>query len=176
MPDYQLKSLVLIQVQIAQQKKYTLLQFLMYGQRMKKYLLFLLLLLLLFLLLLLWPLCLHTQGGYFPEHVKCMSSLRWLKLNRTGLCYLPEELASLQKLVSHSEQHIRHPCISEIYNTGFIQRVFIQLAGAQVVNLCAICPMLWFYFFVCLFILFLVTRSVLRRKKKSWHYSGQGGG
>ncbi|MEQ2187718.1 hypothetical protein GOODEAATRI_007430 [Goodea atripinnis] len=37
-------------------------------------------------------------GGYFPEHVKCMSSLRWLKLNRTGLCYLPEELASLQKL------------------------------------------------------------------------------
>lgn len=41
-----------------------------------------------------------TQGGYFPEHVKCMSSLRWLKLNRTGLCYLPEELASLQKLVS----------------------------------------------------------------------------
>lgn len=28
-----------------------------------------------------------------------MSSLRWLKLNRTGLCYLPEELASLQKLV-----------------------------------------------------------------------------
>ena len=42
------------------------------------------------------------QGGYFPEHVKCMSSLRWLKLNRTGLCYLPEELASLQKLVRHS--------------------------------------------------------------------------
>lgn len=39
------------------------------------------------------------QGGYFPEHVKSMSSLRWLKLNRTGLCYLPEELASLQKLV-----------------------------------------------------------------------------
>ncbi len=28
-----------------------------------------------------------------------MTSLRWLKLNRTGLCYLPEELSSLQKLV-----------------------------------------------------------------------------
>lgn len=40
-----------------------------------------------------------TQGGYFPEHVKSMTSLRWLKLNRTGLCYLPEELSSLQKLV-----------------------------------------------------------------------------
>ncbi len=39
------------------------------------------------------------QGGYFPEHVKSMTSLRWLKLNRTGLCYLPEELSSLQKLV-----------------------------------------------------------------------------
>uniref|UniRef100_U3IGL9 FLII actin remodeling protein n=1 Tax=Anas platyrhynchos platyrhynchos TaxID=8840 RepID=U3IGL9_ANAPP len=38
------------------------------------------------------------KGGYFPEHVKAMSSLRWLKLNRTGLCYLPEELAALQKL------------------------------------------------------------------------------
>lgn len=46
--------------------------------------------------------CLYLQGGYFPEHVKCMSSLRWLKLNRTGLCYLPEELASLQKLVRQS--------------------------------------------------------------------------
>lgn len=31
-----------------------------------------------------------------------MTSLRWLKLNRTGLCYLPEELAALQKLVGIS--------------------------------------------------------------------------
>uniref|UniRef100_A0A8D0GFE8 FLII actin remodeling protein n=1 Tax=Sphenodon punctatus TaxID=8508 RepID=A0A8D0GFE8_SPHPU len=38
------------------------------------------------------------KGGYFPEHVKSMTSLRWLKLNRTGLCYLPEELSALQKL------------------------------------------------------------------------------
>lgn len=33
-----------------------------------------------------------------------MTSLRWLKLNRTGLCYLPEELAALQKLVSGTFQ------------------------------------------------------------------------
>lgn len=33
-----------------------------------------------------------------------MTSLRWLKLNRTGLCYLPEELAALQKLVRGSGQ------------------------------------------------------------------------
>lgn len=32
-----------------------------------------------------------------------MTSLRWLKLNRTGLCYLPEELSSLQKLVRSSD-------------------------------------------------------------------------
>ncbi|KAM4697985.1 protein flightless-1 homolog [Rhinophrynus dorsalis] len=45
------------------------------------------------------------KGGYFPEHVKSMSSLRWLKLNRTGLCYLPEELSSLQKLEHLSVSH-----------------------------------------------------------------------
>lgn len=44
------------------------------------------------------------QGGYFPENVKAMTSLRWLKLNRTGLCYLPEELAALQKLVRGSQR------------------------------------------------------------------------
>lgn len=44
------------------------------------------------------------QGGYFPENVKAMTSLRWLKLNRTGLCYLPEELAALQKLVRGFQQ------------------------------------------------------------------------
>uniref|UniRef100_A0AAZ3QKK9 Uncharacterized protein n=1 Tax=Oncorhynchus tshawytscha TaxID=74940 RepID=A0AAZ3QKK9_ONCTS len=45
------------------------------------------------------------KGGYFPEHVKSMSSLRWLKLNRTGLCYLPEEVAALQKLEHLSVSH-----------------------------------------------------------------------
>lgn len=50
-----------------------------------------------------------TQGGYFPENVKAMTSLRWLKLNRTGLCYLPEELAALQKLVRGFGQSGRVP-------------------------------------------------------------------
>uniref|UniRef100_A0AAX7UNZ4 Gelsolin-like domain-containing protein n=1 Tax=Astatotilapia calliptera TaxID=8154 RepID=A0AAX7UNZ4_ASTCA len=60
------------------------------------------------------------KGGYFPEHVKCMSSLRWLKLNRTGLCYLPEELASLQKLehlsVSHNNLTTLHGELSSLPN------------------------------------------------------------
>ena len=51
----------------------------------------------------------YPQGGYFPENVKAMTSLRWLKLNRTGLCYLPEELAALQKLVRGSGQSGRVP-------------------------------------------------------------------
>lgn len=38
-----------------------------------------------------------------------MSSLRWLKLNRTGLCYLPEELAALQKLVRGRRVGARRP-------------------------------------------------------------------
>ncbi|KAI6076565.1 Protein flightless-1-like protein [Aix galericulata] len=64
------------------------------------------------------------KGGYFPEHMKAMSSLRWLKLNRTGLCYLPEELAALQKLehlsVSHNNLTTLHgelsglPCLRAI--------------------------------------------------------------
>lgn len=49
------------------------------------------------------------QGGYFPENVKAMTSLRWLKLNRTGLCYLPEELGALQKLVRGFGQSGRVP-------------------------------------------------------------------
>lgn len=52
---------------------------------------------------------LPAQGGYFPENVKAMTSLRWLKLNRTGLCYLPEELAALQKLVRGFGQSRRVP-------------------------------------------------------------------
>ncbi|XP_051905189.1 protein flightless-1 homolog [Hippocampus zosterae] len=60
------------------------------------------------------------KGGYFPEHVKCMSSLRWLKLNRTGLCYLPEELSSLQKLehlsVSHNSLTTLHGELSSLPN------------------------------------------------------------
>uniref|UniRef100_G1SWT9 FLII actin remodeling protein n=1 Tax=Oryctolagus cuniculus TaxID=9986 RepID=G1SWT9_RABIT len=58
------------------------------------------------------------QGGYFPENVKSMTSLRWLKLNRTGLCYLPEELAALQKLehlsVSHNNLTTLHGELSSL--------------------------------------------------------------
>uniref|UniRef100_A0A4W4EI33 Gelsolin-like domain-containing protein n=1 Tax=Electrophorus electricus TaxID=8005 RepID=A0A4W4EI33_ELEEL len=60
------------------------------------------------------------KGGYFPEHVKSMTSLRWLKLNRTGLCYLPEELSSLQKLehlsVSHNSLTTLHGELSSLPN------------------------------------------------------------
>ncbi|KAL0992507.1 hypothetical protein UPYG_G00094250 [Umbra pygmaea] len=60
------------------------------------------------------------KGGYFPEHVKSMSSLRWLKLNRTGLCYLPEELAALHKLehlsVSHNSLTTLHGELSSLPN------------------------------------------------------------
>uniref|UniRef100_A0A8K9XY62 FLII actin remodeling protein n=1 Tax=Oncorhynchus mykiss TaxID=8022 RepID=A0A8K9XY62_ONCMY len=60
------------------------------------------------------------KGGYFPEHVKSMSSLRWLKLNRTGLCYLPEEVAALQKLehlsVSHNSLTTLHGELSSLPN------------------------------------------------------------
>uniref|UniRef100_A0A8D1KQ51 FLII actin remodeling protein n=1 Tax=Sus scrofa TaxID=9823 RepID=A0A8D1KQ51_PIG len=58
------------------------------------------------------------KGGYFPENVKAMTSLRWLKLNRTGLCYLPEELAALQKLehlsVSHNHLTTLHGDLSSL--------------------------------------------------------------
>ncbi|XP_021572418.1 protein flightless-1 homolog [Carlito syrichta] len=61
-----------------------------------------------------WP----QLGGYFPENVKAMTSLRWLKLNRTGLCYLPEELAALQKLehlsVSHNNLTTLHGELSSL--------------------------------------------------------------
>ncbi|XP_067859190.1 protein flightless-1 homolog [Heptranchias perlo] len=91
------------------------------------------------------------KGGYFPEHVKCMTSLRWLKLNRTGLCYLPEELASLQKLehlsVSHNSLTTLHgelsslPCLRAIVarannlkNSGVPDDIF-QLDDLSVLDL-----------------------------------------
>uniref|UniRef100_S4RA31 Disease resistance R13L4/SHOC-2-like LRR domain-containing protein n=1 Tax=Petromyzon marinus TaxID=7757 RepID=S4RA31_PETMA len=58
------------------------------------------------------------KGGYFPESVEDMSSLRWLKLNHTGLCYLPEELGKLEKLeylsVSHNSINTLHGEISHL--------------------------------------------------------------
>ncbi|KFP04784.1 Protein flightless-1, partial [Calypte anna] len=91
------------------------------------------------------------QGGYFPEHVKAMSSLRWLKPNRTGLCYLPEELAALQKLehlsVSHNSLTTLHgelsglPCLRAIVaranslkNSGVPDDIF-QLEDLSVLDL-----------------------------------------
>uniref|UniRef100_A0A4W3HVY4 FLII actin remodeling protein n=1 Tax=Callorhinchus milii TaxID=7868 RepID=A0A4W3HVY4_CALMI len=91
------------------------------------------------------------KGGYFPEHVKSMTSLRWLKLNRTGLCYLPEELASLQKLehlsVSHNSLTTLHgelsslPCLRAIVarannlkNSGVPDDIF-QLDDLSVLDL-----------------------------------------
>ncbi|XP_069840328.1 protein flightless-1 homolog [Dendropsophus ebraccatus] len=91
------------------------------------------------------------KGGYFPEHVKSMSSLRWLKLNRTGLCYLPEELSSLHKLehlsVSHNNLTTLHgelsslPCLRAIVaranslkNSGIPDDIF-QLDDLSVLDL-----------------------------------------
>uniref|UniRef100_A0A670JT16 FLII actin remodeling protein n=1 Tax=Podarcis muralis TaxID=64176 RepID=A0A670JT16_PODMU len=91
------------------------------------------------------------KGGYFPEHVKSMTSLRWLKLNRTGLCYLPEELSSLQKLehlsVSHNSITTLHgelsglPCLRAIVaranclkNSGVPDDIF-QLDDLSVLDL-----------------------------------------
>jgi len=64
-----------------------------------------------------------------------MSSLRWLKLNRTGLCYLPEELASLQKLVI-------------VYCTAESQFHILQLG---LVNLLIFILWSFFFFFFCPF-------------------------
>nr|XP_025042164.1 protein flightless-1 homolog [Pelodiscus sinensis] len=91
------------------------------------------------------------KGGYFPDHVKSMTSLRWLKLNRTGLCYLPEELSSLQKLehlsVSHNSLTTLHgeltglPCLRAIVaranslkNSGVPDDIF-QLDDLSVLDL-----------------------------------------
>ncbi|XP_063791018.1 protein flightless-1 homolog [Pseudophryne corroboree] len=91
------------------------------------------------------------KGGYFPEHVRSMSSLRWLKLNRTGLCYLPEELSSLHKLehlsVSHNNLTTLHgelsslPCLRAIVaranslkNSGIPDDIF-QLDDLSVLDL-----------------------------------------
>ncbi|XP_048351374.1 protein flightless-1 homolog [Sphaerodactylus townsendi] len=91
------------------------------------------------------------KGGYFPEHVKSMTSLRWLKLNWTGLCYLPEELSALQKLehlsVSHNSLTTLHgelsglPCLRAIVaranclkNSGVPDDIF-QLDDLSVLDL-----------------------------------------
>ena len=41
------------------------------------------------------------QEDYFPKAVSEMTGLRWLKLNKTNIDWIPDELGNLQKLVSH---------------------------------------------------------------------------
>lgn len=47
-------------------------------------------------------LLISLQGDSFPDHVADMSSLRWLRLNKTSLEMLPDELSQLSKLVGLS--------------------------------------------------------------------------
>ena len=42
---------------------------------------------------------LYTQDGHFSEKVAEMSNLRWLRLNRSQLSLLPEEIDKFNKLV-----------------------------------------------------------------------------
>ena len=43
---------------------------------------------------------LMSQSDQFVETVSEMSNLRWLRLNRSQLCSLPDEIDRFQKLVS----------------------------------------------------------------------------
>nr|CAB3246483.1 protein flightless-1 homolog [Phallusia mammillata] len=45
------------------------------------------------------------KGGLFPDRTRNMTGLRWLKLDNTRMCYLPEELAGLKKLEEVSVAH-----------------------------------------------------------------------
>ena len=45
----------------------------------------------------------HEQRLDFPKRVADMPNLRWLKLNKTGLESLPDELSHLMKLVKNNE-------------------------------------------------------------------------
>lgn len=39
------------------------------------------------------------QNGKFPESVRLMTGIQWLKLNETNLTEIPEEMGKLLKLV-----------------------------------------------------------------------------
>ena len=47
-----------------------------------------------------WVLSSYFQDDTFPEAVEQMTSLRWLRLNRTNLETIPYEISHLEKLVS----------------------------------------------------------------------------
>ena len=50
-----------------------------------------------------------VQDGHLTEKVTEMSNLRWLRLNRTNLPTLPEEIGKLSKLVS--QRVFNHTCV-----------------------------------------------------------------
>lgn len=41
------------------------------------------------------------QNGRFPKSVRYMSGVQWLKINKSSLSQIPEELGNLMKLVSY---------------------------------------------------------------------------
>jgi hypothetical protein len=41
-----------------------------------------------------------VQDGRFPDAVRLMTGVQWLKLDKTNLTQIPEELGKLLKLVS----------------------------------------------------------------------------
>lgn len=76
------------------------------------------------------------KGGMFPEKVKHMSGLRWLKLDRTHLCYLPEELGDLKKLeeisVSRNSLESLHGDLASLPQLKSINAHHNQLRNASV--------------------------------------------
>lgn len=76
------------------------------------------------------------KGGMFPEKMKHMSGLRWLKLDRTHLCYLPEELAELKKLedisVSRNNLESLHGDLASLPQLKSINAHHNQLRNASV--------------------------------------------
>lgn len=43
--------------------------------------------------------CFGSQKGKFPESVRAMTGIQWLKLDNTNLSEIPEEMGKLLKLV-----------------------------------------------------------------------------
>ncbi|ETE72453.1 Protein flightless-1-like protein [Ophiophagus hannah] len=64
-----------------------------------------------------------------------MSSLRWLKLNRTGLCYLPEELSALHKLEHLSVSHNNLTTLHGEFSSLPCLRLFINLTDLLYLDL-----------------------------------------
>lgn len=50
----------------------------------------------------------HLQGDKFPGSLRLMTGVQWLKLDRTNLAEISEEMGKLVKLVSY-EEYTKHP-------------------------------------------------------------------